>query len=244
MAVSLVLGVPPCPSGPYRPRSTGGMLQQVGGSLWRMVSVVALCVAAAVACTGEAAEPVGGTGSAPGVTRQAVPTPAAPASFSLTVQDIVVDGMDNAAILGAAGAPPSNEAAVRAVAGARDALAAFLDAQLVADGTRFTAGPIDGLLSTRARAAVTDQDRAGLGQTAVDAVRTVAGPASARAHVLLVGEQVDAVTLTYEALLTLVLGDDTELPARQSGAMTFVPTPEGWRADAVEVTTDLPQATP
>lgn len=164
--------------------------------------------------------------------------------FDLTVEHIAMVGMDNAEILGAPGAHPNEQAAVRAVAGARDTLAAFLDAQLVAEATRFTAGPIDALLTPGARAALTDQDRAGLGQIPQPVARTVTGPAVARAQVLMLGEQVDAVTLTYRTLLTLVLPDNEHVPATQSGSITFVPTEAGWRADALEVTSDLPGATP
>lgn len=203
-----------------------------------------LCAVALAACTG--AEPAASpdrpeTGS-PAPTQTPSITPAVP--FDLTVDDITVVGLSNAEIRGAAAPQPDEGAAVRAVAGARDALAAFLDAQFVAADTRFSAAPIDHLLSARAVGAVSEQDRAGLGQVALPVARTVTGPASAQAHVLLHGDQVDAVTLTYDALLTIILSDDTAAPGTLSGAMTFVPTDEGWRADAVEATSDLPEVSP
>lgn len=210
----------------------------------------ALCAVALVACTGadqvespEADRDPSQTraqtaASAPG---EPTITPAVP--FDLTVDTITLVGMSNAEIRGAAAPPADDGAAVRAVAGARDVLAAFLDAQFVAADTRFTAGPIDRLLSARALGTISEQARAGLGQVALPVARTVTGPASAQAHVLVHGGEVDAVTLTYEALLTVVRPDDSAAPATLSGAMTFIPTPEGWRADAVEATSDLPEVT-
>jgi len=166
------------------------------------------------------------------------------APFDLTVEDIVIVGMDNAGILGVAGTPPSDAAAAAAVSAARDALGAFLNAQLVDEATRFSAAPVDQLLSARARATASENDRAGLGQVDLPVARTITGPASAVAEVLLHGEEVHAVTLSFNALLTVELAGGTASAAKQSGAMTFLPTEEGWRADAVEVTIELPEGAP
>lgn len=234
MGVQTLLSVR-APTHAPRTRHSGG----VASTLGRMVAVVALCAAGFGACT--QSDPLEQADRRPSAPTPAEEDPAPPAGFALTVAEITVVGMDNAAIVGAAGATPSDEAAVGAVTGTREVLAAFLDAQLLAEATRFSAGPIEGLLSPAARAALTDADRAGLGQVTLPVARSVPGPASAQAQVLLLGDQVDAVTLTYEVAFTLVLDDDAHVPARQAGSMTFVPTDEGWRADAVEVTTDLPQ---
>lgn len=208
----------------------------------------ALCAVALVACTGTDGDQSPGAdrnrsparaqtaASAPG---EPTSTPAVP--FDLTVDTITMVGMSNAAIRGTAGPPADHGAAERAVAGARDVLAAFLDAQFVAEDTRFSAAPIDRLLSARALGTISQEGRAGLGQLALPVAHTVTGPASAQAHVLVHGGEVDAVTLTYDALLTIVGPDDSAAPATLSGAMTFIPTPEGWRADAVEATSDLPE---
>lgn len=208
-----------------------------------MSTVAALCVVLGSACNDTQQADPSGSDAPPETDVEAPSTPAAAVPFDLAIEHISLVGLDNAEILGIAGAPPDDQAALAAVTGAREALAAFLDAQFVAPDTRFTAAPIDGLLTPTAHAALTDEHRAGLGQVALPIARTVTGPAVASAQVLRLGNQVDAVTMTYEALLTVVLTDDTSVPVRQAGSMTFLPTPQGWRADAVEVTTDLPETT-
>lgn len=201
--------------------------------------IALLCMATLTACTATARED-------PPVSREQdppAPQTASPARpFDLEVVRITVVGMDNAAILGAAKAPSNNEVAEDAVAAARDVLAAFLDSQFVAEDTRFSAAPIDAMLSVRARDALTADDRAGLGQVALPVARTVSGPASTVAQVLMDGDQAHAVTLSHNVLFTVVLEDGTSSPVKQSGTMTFLPSDEGWRADAVEITTDLPEA--
>jgi len=230
-------------TGPGAPSAT---LPRVRGAPLRAFVVAVLCTAALPGCTAAAQDdgpsPDQAEADPSAADARATPPPARP--FELTVERITVVGMDNAAILGRRGTPAASAVAEQAVAAARDVLAAFLDAQLAAEDTRFSAGPIDHLLSPRARAALTDEDRAGLGQAALPVGRTITGPASTVAQVLVDGDRAHAVTLSYNALLTVVLEDGTSSPAKQSGAMTFVPTDEGWRADAVEVTTDLPEASP
>lgn len=224
----------------------------VGRAPVRMVAAAALCVAALSACTGtdeldarppELTETVESTPDAPDAP-DPTPAPTSTGPFDLAVHHITIVGMGNAEILGAASPPPDEGAAQRAANGARDTLAAFLNAQFVDEGTRFTGGPVDGLLTPRAHAALTDGDRVGLGQLPLPVARTVTGPATTRAQVLLVGGEVDAVTLTYEAHLVVVLDDGQESAVKQAGTLTFVPTEHGWRADAVEVGTELPELTP
>lgn len=202
--------------------------------------IALLCVATLTACTATAREESPGRDhAAPSPTPQTT-TPARP--FDLEVARITVVGMDNAAILGTGRDPSDNAVAEDAVAAARDVLAAFLDSQFVAEDTRFSAAPIDAMLSARARDALTAEDRAGLGQVALPVDRTVTGPASTVAQVLMDGDQAHAVTLSHNALFTVVLEDGSESSVKHSGTMTFQPFDEGWRADAVEVTTDLPEA--
>lgn len=210
----------------------------------RLLVAVAACATALVACTPPGDGDANESGAEQSSTGQQAREPGAAAPFDLTVERITVVGMDNAEILGVAGTPPSNKAAELAVAAARGALATFLNAQLVDEGTRFSAAPVNALLSARARAVVSPEDRAGLGEVAVPVARTITGPASTVAQVLVNGEIAHAVTLNYTALLTVELEDGSQSPVKQSGAMTFLPTDEGWRADAVEVTTELPEAGP
>lgn len=205
-----------------------------------------MCAAVLAACTDS--KPVDGVdGGRPHASPAGgqVDEPAGGAApFDLRVERIAVVGMGNAAVRGVPGPAPSNEAAELAVEAARRSLAAFLNAQLADEHTRFSAAPIDALLSARARAAASDEHRAGLGQVALPAVRTITGPASAVAQVLVDGTRAHAVTLTYTAMLTVELAGGRQEPVKQTGSMTFLPTDEGWRADAVEVATDVPEIGP
>lgn len=197
---------------------------RASGRLW--IVAVLLCAAVVPACTG---------GEPPAAGAQAQ---ADPALFDLRVERIRVTGMDNAEILGVAATPVRDEAASAAVRGARRVLLDFLNAQLLAEATRFSAGPVDALLTDRAKAVVTPEDRAGLGQLDLPVERTKRGPASATATVLVHGDAPHAVTLAYTALLTIVASDG-ESPVKQHGTITFVPTDEGWRAEAVDVSLEV-----
>lgn len=211
----------------------------------RHVVVAVTCVTALAACTGGGDDVAGdGTPNPSPVAGEGAPPPAGAAPFDLRVERITVVGTGNAALLGVPGPPPSNEAAELAVDAARRALLTFLNAQLADEATRFSAGPVDRLLSAGARRVVTPEHRAGLGQVDLPIARTITGPAATVAQVLVDGTTAHAVTLTYTARLTVELADGQQAPVEQSGSMTFLPTPEGWRADAVQVTTELPEAAP
>lgn len=199
-------------------------------------------MATLTACTAAAREDP--LGRVPGSSSPEAPSAESPARpFDLEVARITVVGMDNAAILGTRSSPSNTDVAEDAVAAARDVLAAFLNSQFIAEDTRFSAAPIDTMLSARALDALTAEDRAGLGQVTLPVDRTVTGPASTVAQVLMDGDQAHAVTLSHNVLFTVVLEDGSESSVKQSGTITFVPSAEGWRADAVEVVTDLPEVT-
>lgn len=200
--------------------------------LW--VVAVALCATGVAACT-----PAEGDGPDEASAASAQSEPGGPsAPFNLRVERIRVAGMDNAEILGTAAIPVRDEAASAAVRGAREVLATFLNAQFVDEGTRFSAGPIDALLTNRAKAILTEEDRAGLGHLNLAVEKTKRGPASATATVLVHGDAPHAVTLAYTALLTIV-ADDGERPVKQHGTVTFVPTDTGWLAEAVDVSLEV-----
>lgn len=200
---------------------------RASGRLW--VVAVLLCATAVAACTPGVA-PSGDPLTQPG-------QPSGP--FEVRIDDIKVSGMDNAEILGRPATPIPDEGAEAAAAGARDALGRFLTAQLVDEATRFSAAPIDALLTDRARAALTEEDRAALGQLDLAVDRTITGPAATTATVLMDGPSPHAATLGYTALATVVAEDGTRAGVRYTGTMTFVPTEDGWRAEAVDVSLEV-----
>jgi hypothetical protein len=50
------------------------------------------------------------------------------------------------------------------------------------------------------------------------------------------------VTLTYEATLTALDSNGSRTPISHSGTAVFVPSEDGWRAAALDVTTTLDDA--
>lgn len=162
--------------------------------------------------------------------------------FELDIHRIRMVNADNAEIRGVQATPADHEAAERAVEAARSNLEAFLDAQFVDEETRFSGEPIAGLLTPRAQASLTDGDRAGLGAIDTPVARTFTGPTSAVAQVVLEGSATHLVHLWYVTKLRAEFDDGTTTPVDQRGSMTFVPTEEGWRVEAVEVDLQLPEA--
>lgn len=202
--------------------------------LW--VVAVLLCAATVSACT-SADDDTARPGQPPSDSQVEVAGPAQP--FSLRVENIRLVGMDNAGLLGRAGTPVDNDAAETAVRGARDRLRAFLNAQLVDENSRFSAEPIDRLLTGAARALISADDRAALGELDLSVERTITGPAAASATALMHGGAPHAVTLAYTALLTVVADDESSSSMKQTGTITFVPTDDGWRAEAVDVSLEM-----
>lgn len=226
-----------------RPSTVGGTLPAVRAPHRVAVVAVVLCTVALAGCTdtdGDPSEDATDGPSSVSTAENDSAAPDAPASFGVRVEHIQIEPMDNARILGAAGTSVDNEAVKRGVAGAREALAAFLNAQFVDEDTRFSAAPVDRLLSASARAAISAEHRAGLGDTAVSVDATKPGSATATAHVLVHGNSVHAVSLAYTALLEVTGADGGDGQAKHTGTMTFLPTAEGWRAEAADVTLELP----
>lgn len=162
--------------------------------------------------------------------------------FNLDIHRIRLVNADNAEIRGAGATPADHEAAKRAVEAARKRLETFLNAQFVDEETRFSSKPLDPLLTPRARETLTDADRAGLGAIDTPVARTFTGSASAVAQVVLEGSKTHLVHLWYATTLRAELEDGTKTPVDQRGSVTFVPTGQGWRGQAVEVDLTLPEA--
>ncbi|HWB71286.1 MAG TPA: hypothetical protein VG452_03645 [Egibacteraceae bacterium] len=198
---------------------------------WQRVVAAALCAAALAACRGAP-----GPGAAPGS------QPSAPLQpFRLLIASIDAQTMGSGAILGAPADLLNPEAVRIATEASRAALEGYLNAQFVTADTRFSAAPVDGLLGPRAAALLDDTARRGLGVVDLPVLGGVTRHAIAHAVVLVEGPAAYAVTLSYEAVLEVTLGDGGSGPVVQRGSMTFVPIGGGYRAEAVDVTLELPQ---
>lgn len=187
--------------------------------------------------TGAGDRGAGDAGDAPAES----PTPTEPPPQPLRVQvtDIHILDMDNASILGTGPTRVDNQAVLEATRGAADALEAYLNAQFIDPDSRFSAAPVTGLLTGPAQAALTDADRAGLGEANVWAERTSGEPVAAQATVLAHGATVHQVRLGYEARVRVrAPGQARGRTLVQHGDIVFVPREHGWFAQAADVTLD------
>jgi hypothetical protein len=223
---------------------------------WRLPTAVVLCALTASTCTpAPTAPPLAAAPApapAPAVTPSAAIVPAAPtptpappptppaAPFDVVVTRLDADSASNAALLGVAAPGPDGDAVAAAAEGARQALQAYLTSQFADPATRLSASPVNRLLTPRAAALLAPAARPALGEIALPLVGTVTGPVDAEIDVTINGPNVLSVLVRYHAQLTVLLPDDRQAPLAQRGTMVFVPTPDGWRADVVDVTLDVP----
>lgn len=172
-------------------------------------------------------------------------TPAAPEvqpkPFKVSLRKVGVQTMGNGWIFRQR--PGNTKRGARRPAKAAIAeLERYLDAALVDPDTRFSEQPVKRLLTGRAEKQLNRRGRRamGVGAPTISGGRT--GKAVARAVVLYDGKQAHAVTVTYRARLDVTVSGATKRQAlRQRGVMVFVPTKAGWRADMVDVRTQLPR---
>jgi hypothetical protein len=86
-----------------------------------------------------------------------------------------------------------------------------------------------------------DKSRRGLGVLPLDVDRTVTGDAAVRKAVVVMDDDRPlTVTLDFVAQVTATLTDGTETPIVQRGQVVLVPTEDGWRARAVDVSIEAP----
>lgn len=213
----------------------------------RLGLAAAVCLAAVLllACTSDDESGDGDAPGDPGDPGGAEEESAAQgegAPFNVDIHRIRLVGAGNAEIRGTDSTPTDHDAAQQAVEAARKRLEIFLNAQFVDEETRFSEQPLGPLLTPRAEESLTDADRAGLGVIATPVARTFTGSASAVAQVVLEGSNTHLVHLWYATTLRAELEDGTTTPVDQRGSLTFLPTDEGWRAEAVEVDLKLPEA--
>lgn len=167
----------------------------------------------------------------PSPTEEAV---AQPVPFRVRVTQIGQQPMDTNRLYGRTPVrrPP---AARRAARRAATALQRYLNRAFVAEDTRFTNAAMNRLLTRQGANALTRRDRRALGAQPLEIAGGTTRPVRARAIVLHDRGDVVAVSLRYRARMNVVFDDGTRGPLVQRGAMVFVPTDNGWRADMVDV---------
>lgn len=181
----------------------------------------------------------------PAPTEDPTPTPPPAERFSIPVGPVEVISADNAATLSADPREPDQARGGQAVEDAVDVLAAYLDAQFVDQGTRFSEAALAGFLTSEAEALLEPGALRGLGVWDLDVGHTETGDAAVdKALVVMDGDRPLTVTLSYAASLRVTLADGTSSPVTQRGQAAMLPTEGGWRAHAVDVriaAPDLPE---
>jgi hypothetical protein len=149
---------------------------------------------------------------------------------------------DNAPILSVPPRPVDETRAKQAVEGATKVLAGFLNTQFVDTRYRFSGKALDRLLTPAVAELLDDKSRRGLGVLALDVEGTVTGDAAVRKAVVVMDtDRPLTVTLDFVAQITATLTDGTETPVVQRGQVVFVPTEDGWRARALDVSIEAPE---
>lgn len=205
------------------------------------VIAMALCALVAAGCTREVPEsgatPTPTPTHTPSPTSSPTPPPTEP--FELELTKTSVDSMDNGAMLGRQPVEPDEAAATDAAEQALEVLGSYLNAQFVDEATRFSGDPITALLTAEALDRLDEEGRLALGELKLSADRVETGSSTAKARVMVSGEDVRAVTVTFEADLTAISGE-SESPISQHGSVIFSPTDDGWRVSFIDVALDVP----
>jgi hypothetical protein len=219
------------------------------------VAVTLCCLVAVAACSSlppptepraeRRAEPPADLPASRRPTPAPIAEPPAATPFEVVLAHIEMVSMSHGEIVGAGAGPPDEDAVALAADRARRVLQRYLDTQFVDAETRFTTAALHELLTDRAQAALTPADRLALGAVHYRGVWTKTGPATARATVLYDGAAVELVTLEYEARAEVGYVRSTRTrPLTQQGTLVYVPTAEGWRVEAADVTLDAPDPPP
>jgi hypothetical protein len=166
------------------------------------------------------------------------PDIAASVPFDVTMDVAEVATMDNGELLGRQTTIPEHavDTATRQI---DDVLTRYLDAEFVADETRFSDDPLDDLLSRRASNALSDDDRAGLGALGLSVQAVQGAPVTATARILTSESDVVVAAVRYDAHASIVTDDGEIVPLRQRATAIFVREGEGWRAEAMNTVLDV-----
>lgn len=172
------------------------------------------------------------------------PAPPSPPStevpFEVVVDALIVESASNAALFGAPPAPSDPAAVGHAAEAVRAAVGAWLTRAFVDPATRFGPTGALGLLTPRAAALLAPGARPAFGETGLVVDGAATGPARVRLTVVVEGAAVSTVLAEVDARLTVttIAGD---APVAVVGTLAFVPTAEGWRADAATLALEVPE---
>lgn len=171
------------------------------------------------------------------------PDPAHPASFAVTIEHIELAPMANGGMLTGSEAEVPRKGAEQAVEATRAALARYLDAQFATPSTRFGEAGARALLRPGLFDTLTPEQRHALGHLDLPVAGVVTGPAIGRATVLFDDGAAYAVSIDYEARLTVHFAvGDAGHPVVQRGTVLF--TAPTWGVESFELTLEAPSAPP
>jgi hypothetical protein len=208
-----------------------------------------LCCALMAAASCSSGEPVAQPTTEPPQTFEPAPEPEPEPDPEATPFRVALLGVkpltsSNAAMFGRTTEPADGDTADKAARDVLDVLQTYLDAQFRDADTRLSAAPVEALLTPRALDALDDASRRALGDVDLPVTWTVTGPANARARVLFAGDKVISVAVSYDARLWAAVDEGRDAPLTmlsQRGSLLFTWTPDGWRADAVDLLLDAPE---
>ena len=162
------------------------------------------------------------------------PTPAPPRPIEVSVERLDTELLDNAALRGGQARPFEAPAVLAAAEGVRVALERYLNAQFVNPRTRFGPEPVEALVAGGPAAALPADQRRALGVLDVDVDNVRARPVAADVLVLVDGSDVLTAAASYTAEVTIE-GPSGRNLLTQEATLVFASTPDGWRAEAVDV---------
>jgi len=171
------------------------------------------------------------------------PDPGNPAPFALTIEHIELAPMANGGMFTGNEAAVPRAAAEAAVEATRAALARYLDTQFVDAATRFGQAGARALLRPGLFDTLTPEQRHALGHLDLPVSGVVTGPATGEATVLFDGGAAYAVSVDYEAKLTIhYRGTDRGHRVVQRGTVLF--TAPTWGVESFALTLDVPPPPP
>jgi hypothetical protein len=215
----------------------------------RSLLALLLCCALVVTASCASGEPVAQPTTEPPQTFEPAPEPEPEPDPEATPFRVALLGVraltsSNAAMYGRTTVPADEATADKAARDVTEVLQTYLDAQFRAPDTRLSAAPLEGLLTPRALSSLDEASRQALGEVDLPVTWTVTGPANALARVLFAGDKVISVAVQYDARLWAAFEEGRDAPLTmmsQRGSLLFTWTPEGWRADAVDLLLDAPE---
>jgi hypothetical protein len=177
------------------------------------------------------------------VTPEPSPPPPQPEPFTVVLRAVRDQPMDHNYIYGR----KADRSGAVVKTAARNAVALverYLNAAFVAPNTRFTTQSLPVLLTDQARAQLRDRDKRALGVGLPEMAGAEGQKATARVAVAHEGSKVSAMTVKFAAAMKVITQAGAESALRQDGVLVLRRTPDGWRADMIEVRLTPPAKTP